>query len=254
MDEQDPVARAEALIRERAAEKAEKDAQSKRGLGGQVAAKSQFLTRVFGTAEIVWNRYIFPAWRVFNWPFRWYWRLCRWVFRKISFRGDSYSKTRGAASFVALGLITFFLGFHLLFNAIPLGARLAYDAAAITLFSRQDVLIFSQPDPVEGRPGELTVYACRKYPCEAQFDSVEFRMRDSIYLDVRSYLKHFQPHDPGELAGAFVSEENGCKVSFYGRRIKMLGFYPLITKAVCQPINGSNSEEILSGLADAKLR
>ncbi len=254
MDEDETLARAQEHIREREAEKAEQQARATQGFGQRLSQKSVFVQRVVGTAEIIWNRYVYPAWRVFNWPFRWYWRLCRWVFRKLSFRGNDYSKARGAAAFVALGLITFFLGFHLLFNAIPLGARLAYDATAINLFSREEVLIFGQPDPVEGRPGELVVYACRKYPCEAQFDSIEFRMRDSAYLDLRSYLKYLQPHDPGELAGAFVSEENGCKVQYYGRRVKVLDFYPLITRAICQPINGANSAEVLTGLADSTFR
>ncbi|MFC0156812.1 hypothetical protein [Mameliella alba] len=250
MADDDPVTRAEQLIRERKAEKAAQQDRGTRGLG----PIGLFLDRFIGTARIVWQRYLRPTWHVFNRPFRWYWRLCRWMFRKFAFRGEQYSKPRGAAAFVALSLFTIFLGFHLVVHAIPIGARLAYDAAAITLFSREEVLIFSQPDPVEGRPGELTVYACRKYPCEAQFDSVEFRMRDSLFLDVRSYLKYFQPHDPGELAGAFVSEENGCKVRYYGRRVKSLDIYPMIFRAVCQPINGSNATDVLDGLASARLR
>ena len=254
MTDDDPRARAEALIREREAQKATEEEIARRSLAGRIAAKSLFLQRLFGTADIVWQRYFSPIWRVFRWPFRWYWHLCRWIFNKVSFKGDDYSKTRGAAAFFCLFLVTVFFGFHFVFNAIPLVARLTYDAVAINLFSKQEILIFSQPDPVVDRPGELTVFACRKYPCEAQFDSIEFRMRDSTYLSLRSYLKHFQPHDPGELAGAFVSEENGCKIQYYGRRVKVLDFYPLITRAVCQPINGSNSAEVLVGLESVELR
>lgn len=153
-----------------------------------------------------------------------------------------------------MSLFTLFFGFHLLFNAIPLAARFSYDAIAINAFSDTDVLIFSQPNGIEGQPGELVVYACERYPCEAQFDSVEFRIRDSVYLDVLSYVRYLQPHYPGELAGAFVSEENGCKVRFYGRRIKLLGLYPQITHAVCQPINGSNANQVLATVADVQLR
>lgn len=107
---------------------------------------------------------------------------------------------------------------------------------------------------IEGRPGELVVYACSGYPCEGQFDATEFRIRDSVYLDVVSYLRYLQPHYPGELAGAFVSEENGCKVRYYGMRVKLLGLYPQITQAVCQPINGNNAEAVLADLAGIELR
>ena len=248
MDDDDPLKRAEALLRDEARRK---EAQKKAAEAAPFAA----VDRAVGTGSILWQKYLRRVWVVFSWPLRKYWALCLRVFRSLSKNADgTYSKGRGAASIFALAAFTVFFGFQLITNAIPLAARFIYDATAINLLSNEDVLVFSQPNTVEGRPGELVVYACRQYPCEAQFDSVEFRIRDSIYLDVVSYMRYFQPHYPGELAGAFVSEENGCKVRFYGKRIKFLGFYPQITHAVCQPINSSNSQSVLATVSEIQLR
>lgn len=247
MTDDDPVERAKALLREEA-----RRHEAKKKSGGP-GVRAPF-DNVFGTGSILWNRYLRPFWNVFGWPVRKYWHLMLWVFRRLSQQDGTYKKARGAAAIFGLSIFTFFIGFHLIFSAIPIAGRFAYDALAINTMSRSEVLIFGQPNSVEGRPGELVVYACKRYPCEAQFDSVEFRIRDSVYLDVVSYVRYFQPHYPGELAGAFVSEENGCKVRYYGRRIKLLGLYPQITHAVCQPINGSNVDAVLEMVADVELR
>lgn len=247
MTDDDPVKRAEDLLRNEERRKEAKAMAARRGPLRNVGD-------AVGTGSILWTRYLRPIWRTFRWPFLKYWNLAVRVFHRISERDGDYSRSRGAAAIFGIGVFTLFFGFHLIFNAVPLAARFTYDAVAINTLSRSDVLIFSQPDGIEGRPGELVVYACERYPCEAQFDSVEFRIRDSVYLDVVSYLRYLQPHYPGELAGAFVSEENGCKVRFYGRRIKLLGLYPQITHAVCQPINGSNADEVLAMVAQVELR
>lgn len=248
MNDDDPVSRAEELLREE-----QRREQAKKKVSDQSPMAK--IDRVVGTGSILWNRYLRRTWIVLSWPFRKYWVLCVNLFKRVSKDPDgSYSKARGAAAIFGLGVFTLFFGFQLIFNAIPLAARFTYDALAINLLSQSDVLVFSQPNVVEGRPGELVVYACKRYPCEAQFDSVEFRIRDSIYLDVVSYIRYFQPHYPGELAGAFVSEENGCKVRYYGKRIKFIGFYPQITHAVCQPINSSNAQAVLASVAQVQLR
>ena len=247
MSDDDPVQRAKDLLRE----------EERRSEAKKQAARSGPLTKAgdaIGTGSILWTRYLRPIWRVFRWPFLKYWNVAKHLFHRFSQKDGTYSRSRGAAAIFAIGVFTLFLGFHLVFNATPLAARFTYDAVAINTLSRTDVLIFSQPNGIEDRPGELVVYACQRYPCEAQFDSVEFRIRDSVYLDVVSYIRYLQPHYPGELAGAFVSEENGCKVRYYGRRIKLLGLYPQITHAVCQPINGSNSDNVLATMADIELR
>lgn len=244
----DPLSRAEALLREEARRKAAEEAVEYR----QPLAR---LGRITGTLDILWQRYLRRVWRIFSAPGRWYWRVCVWVFNRMSTDADGvYSKSRGAAVIFGLLVATVLFGYQLVFWAIPNAARFSYDAVAINATSRTATLIFGQPNGIEGRPGELVVYACSGYPCEGQFDATEFRIRDSIYLDAMSYLRYLQPHHPGELAGAFVSEENGCKISYYGMRIKLLGFYPQITQAICQPINGNNADAVLDQLRDFELR
>lgn len=247
-DEDDPLARAEALLREEARRKAAEKSVADR------APLARF-GRITGTLDILWHRYLRRVWRVFSAPFRWYWRLCVRLFRHFSRNAEGeYSNSRGATTIFALLVATVLFGYQLVFWAIPIAARFSYDAVAINLFSDTDTLIFGQPNGIEGRPGELVVYACTGYPCEGQFDATEFRIRDSVYLDVLSYLRYLQPHYPGELAGAFVSEENGCKVRYYGMRIKLLGLYPQITQAICQPINGDNAQDTLAELEGMELR
>lgn len=247
-EEDDPLARAETLLREEARRKAAQEAIKHR----QPVAK---LGRVAGTLEILWQRYLRRVWRFFSAPLRWYWHVCIWVFNRVSMTASGvYSKSRGAATIFGLLVVTVLFGYQLTFWAIPIAARLGYDAVAINATSQTATLIFGQPNGIEGRPGELVVYACSGYPCEGQFDATEFRIRDSVYLDLVSYFRYLQPHYPGELAGAFVSEENGCKVSYYGMRIKLLGFYPQITQAICQPINGNNAQAVLEQLEKIELR
>ncbi len=254
-DDEDILKRAEKLL---AAEDKLSEARAKNPFSAffeKIYQKSVFIQRIVATARVVWQDYLWPISRILNPPLRGYWWCCKKVFNKISFNANGeYVTKRGAFAFVLLSIFTIFFGYTFVTRAIPTAARFAYDAVAINLTSKEAIMVFSQPNPVVDRPGELAVYACRKYPCEAQIDSIEFRMRDSVYLDALSFLKHFQPHDPGELAGAFVSEENGCKIRYYSRRMKYLGFYPYITHAICRPINGSNSTEILDGLKSMKLR
>jgi hypothetical protein len=70
-------------------------------------------------------------------------------------------------------------------------------------------------------------------------------MRDSVYLDFVRFATRGEFHDPGELAGAFVSEENACNVTYYGTRNKTLGWYPYIFEATCRPINGNDADTVL---------
>lgn len=169
-----------------------------------------------------------------------------WVFTKLTLKKDGTSSlSRQALAFAGLTLGSFVALWFIIFSLIPNSFRLAYDAVVINAFAYEDVLVFGKPDWVEGEPGVLSVFACRKYPCEGQSDSIEFRMRDSFYLDVVRTLTRLEPHDPGELAGAFLSEENACRFKAYGVRVKYLGFYPSLIEATCRPINGENAVNAL---------
>lgn len=199
----------------------------------------------FNAITLKWNKYFKPIAKIFNPIFRWYWQLTKKIFAKFARnKSGNYPKSRGSIVFLFLCVFNIFFAYQLVVNIIPTSVKLVTDAIFIPLFSKEETLVFSQPSSVEGHPGVFSVYACRRYPCEGQTDSIEFRMRDSLYLDIRRFFTHLEPHDPGELAGAFVSEENLCKVDYYGRRIKYLRIYANIIRAKCYPVNGDNYDEV----------
>lgn len=134
-----------------------------------------------------------------------------------------------------------------------------HDAVAINLFHHRDVLVFGQANEVEGRPDVYAVPACFASPCEAQENTVQFRIRDSAYLDVLRLIDSFmnfdvsntdigELHDPSELAGAFLSGKSACYVEYYGRRHKTLGLYPHIIDATCEDIEDGNADGALERL------
>lgn len=170
-----------------------------------------------------------------------------WAYAKFATNKQGRSSlSRRAGTLATLTIGSFVPAYFLLTSVIPNTLRFTYDALVINIFAYEDVLVFGKPDWVVGEPGVLSVFACRRYPCEGQSDSIEFRMRDSFYLDVVRTVTRLEPHDPGELAGAFLSEENACKFKAYGKRIKYLGFYPDLIEATCRPINGENASNALS--------
>ncbi len=202
----------------------------------------RFLSRAYGTLELIYTRYLRVLFRPLS-PFLSLLALgYRSFYNRFAFVEDKegkrnvYVASRSAASVVTLFFFSLFLLYHLVYSFIPLSGQFIYDAVAINLFSYEDKLVFSRPDWVSGETGVLSVFACRKYPCSGQDDSVEFRIRDSFYLDVKRTFTKFEPHDPGELAGAFLSEENLCTFRAYGTRVKYLNFYPYIFEAVCTPM------------------
>ncbi len=206
-----------------------------------------FADRAMQTGETIWHTYLRPLSWLLTPLFRLLWRGYVALFNKLSFdKRGKFRRHRAAAAVVSMAAATLFFGYHLVWNGIPIAARIAYDAVAINLFSYEDTLVFSKPDWVAGEHGILSVFACRRYPCEGQTDSIEFRMRDSLYLDLTRTVTKMEPHDPGELAGAFLSEENACNFEAYGIRVKYLGFYPYLFRATCRPINGANAAEVLA--------
>ena len=250
-DPDDLLERAERLAREQQARR-HAEAQADRPYLARLATglyeQSVLLRRILATLDVLWNHWLKPLALIINPLVRLYWRFVRWAFAKLSFKDGVYRKHRGAVAGLGLALFTVFAGWTLVTRAVPFAFGLAYDAIAINLVSHEETMIFSQPQNVEGAPELLKVYACRAFPCEGQTDSVEYRFRDSAYLDLVRLLTRFEPHDPSELAGAFVSEENACRIRAYGVRNKWLDWYPYITHATCRPVNGANSQQVLEDL------
>ena len=208
----------------------------------EVVSGAKTVSRFGQTVHTLWEDYLYPVLSLFG-PVG---SALMWVYRKLyarfAFTVDEegkrtvFSKKRSAGTIVGLFLGTILSGYLFVFHFIPGLVLFSFDAVAINLFDWEDELVFSKPDWVVGSPGELSVFACRRYPCVGQDDSVEFRIRDSIYLDFVRTVTRLEPHDPGELAGAFVSEENRCTIRAYGIRIKYLRLYPYIFEATCVPV------------------
>lgn len=247
-DPDDLLKRAERLNREQnvrreAENRAERTPLSR--FAADLHARFVIVRQVADTLAVLWNHWLRPLAFVVNPLVSAYARAMRWAFAKFSVVDGVYDKYRGALAALGIAAFTLFFGWTLVTRAVPFTFDFAYDAVTINLFSHEETLIFSQPQNVEGAPELLKVYACRTYPCEGQTDSIEFRLRDSSYLDLVRLLTRFEPYDPGELAGAFVSEENACSITAYGTRNKWLGWYPYIIAATCRSINGSNYTEVL---------
>lgn len=254
--EKDPLLKQARLImaQSRAAGQALKKHLSKKeffeSLGDQakpVQKSAVNLSRFYQTIASICGSYVLPVFRILRPLGTLLSSLYGRIYRRFAFavgpngNRDVFSRSRSAATVVSLAVMTVFLSYHIIWNLVPLTLSFAYDLVAVNLFAYEDVLYFSKPDWVEGSPGVLNVFACKRYPCKGQDDSIEFRMRDSIYLDVIRTFTKLEPHDPGELAGAFLSEENACIFRAYGKRVKYLGWYPYIFESVCRPVSDANA-------------
>lgn len=180
-----------------------------------------------------------------------YWRLCKRAFKWYSVNKETgtYDKKRGAIALVFLMLFTIF--------GVPFTARLSTEAVMIEGFSYYDTLLFSKPDLIDEAQNIWSVSSCTKYPCEGEVDTTEHRMTDSVWLDLKYFLTGRVSYDPGELKGAFNSEQNACNVRQWKRRIKVPfsitipyilpqnGFYPNIIEANCDSVDSNNWEEII---------
>lgn len=220
-----------------------KNEESSFSMKSQVRSAGQYASRIIATVNSLWEKYFFPFISFFVPVGRLLLAGYKRLYVRFAFRKDEtgartqFCKKRSAATVAGLFTGTLLGVYITIFHLIPNFFLFSYDAVAVNFFAWQDSLVFSKPDWVVGSPGELSVFACRKYPCTGQDDSVEFRMRDSVYLDVIRTVTHFEPHDPGELAGAFLSEENYCTFKAYGVRVKYLSLYPYIIEASCRPVN-----------------
>lgn len=201
-----------------------------------------FIKRTMQVVHTLWDDYFSPVLGFLYPLFRWIAGVYRRVFERFAFLPDDHGertvfcRKRSAFTVVVMACVTLLFLHQAVFRIVPYTIAFGYDAVAINFFSYEDTLVFSKPDWVSGEKGVLSVFACRRYPCVGQDDSVEYRIRDSVYLDVVRTLTRFEPHDPGELAGAFLSEENKCTIKAYGVRVKYLHLHPYIIEATCTPI------------------
>lgn len=215
----------------------------------KIYRKYKFVKNTYDTLETIWNSKLL-AWASLgtSWGLKKYWQASKWAFLKYSMdENGEYNKKRGAVAGVALAAFTATAGMYV----VPFTLKTSFDAAVIEGFSYQGTAVFSKPNWVSAEENILNVFSCERYPCQGEVDSIEYRMADSPWLDIKYAFTRISVHDPGELAGAFLSEENVCNYTAYGRRIKFplvpvsWGFYPHITEATCRPVNGDNVDQVL---------
>lgn len=210
----------------------------------------------YDTADVLWNKYLKPVSSWANPLLKGLWNLNKRVFNYVAHDSDgNFKKYRAAPAVMVLAAFNYAAVVH----TVPFTAKLAFDAVAVEAFSYEGTAVFGQPEMIDAENNVLNVFSCSEYPCEGEIDSIEFRMTDSPWLDLKYAFTRFSSHDPGQLAGAFLSEENVCNYEAYGRRIKFpfvnvqYGFFPHIVSAECTPVNGDNVDQILQEMEVMRL-
>jgi hypothetical protein len=211
-----------------------------------------FVKNAYDTIEVIFKSKIILVMTLgLSFVAQQYWRFCKWAFKTYSVDKETgdYDKKRGAIALIFLLLFTWF--------GVPFTARLSSEAVMIEGFSYWTTEIFSKPDLIDENRNIWSVSSCSRYPCEGETDTTEHRMTDSTWLDFKYLMTGRISHDPGELKGAFVSEENACNVKEYSYRLKVPfnisipvvlpqnGFYPRIYVANCDSVNADNWKEVL---------
>jgi hypothetical protein len=184
------------------------------------------------TIQKIWTRVQGVISKSHMWFYRLYTKLMKNILNGdyTIFIKQGLAHTAAFFTMVTLVLIT-------TVKVIPATVEFGYDAVVITTLSKKDTYVFSKAEEVEGRPDVYRVFACRKTPCEAQIDSIEYRIRDSMFMDAVYLTRYGIPYDTGELAGAFLAEKNKCEIKWYGKRRKFLGAYPKIVTAKCEVVS-----------------
>jgi hypothetical protein len=119
---------------------------------------------------------------------------------------------------------------------IPTISRTIYDAGMLASM-KEDRLFLGRPEMINPERDLFQVMGCRDIKgCDGGDNTIYFRLRDNIIMDVKYWTTRFEPYDPAEIAGAMVSELNDCTIRYYGRRVKALGWYPYIVSASCVPV------------------
>ncbi|MCD8563373.1 MAG: hypothetical protein LRY54_04950 [Alphaproteobacteria bacterium] len=237
--------------------------------------------RIYETGKYV-HKYInyFPLFWPFTKPLEYGWNAYKAGFTRVSYTKDENGernvlspKRAAAAVLVSLPLLYGAYGGYSWYYS-NLGG-VAYDAVAINYAPigklittghtdwgpKRGVFIFGAADEVEGHPDIYKAPACVQSPCEGQENTVQFRIRDSAYLDLTRLVGSLfkgdfsntdfgEFFDPAELAGTFLSGKNVCYVEFFGTRHKTFGWYPYIMNATCEDVQDGNIDQALKNMRD----
>jgi hypothetical protein len=191
-----------------------------------------------------------------SWVTRKYLQLSKKGFDRFAYDQDGeYNYKKGGTLIAAWLPATGFLAYKGVTSILPAFAiaiaTTAYDATVVNSFAHWETHLYGKASVFSAEENVWTVSACDGYPCQGQVDTTAYRMRDGLYLDLREFWNHGQPHDPEELQAAFNSEQQACNVLEYGMRIKIpfapasWGTFPHIIDAHCIPVDSDNWQEQL---------
>jgi hypothetical protein len=199
------------------------------------------IARIAAVADVFWNRWLGPVARFLNPFFSRVGRLYRWSYQRFAFVDDAgggrvFSRNRAAMVIAVLGFVTVATPYFFFGTLIPALWRTTYDAVMLATML-EDHLFLGRAELIDPNRELYQVMGCRDITdCNGGDNTIYFRLRDNIILDIQHWTTRFEPYDPAEIAAAMVSELNDCTVTYYGRRSRALGWYPYIIRASCTPV------------------
>ncbi|MCK5749156.1 MAG: hypothetical protein KAH44_23275 [Oricola sp.] len=213
--------------------------KSARAAGGPMRLFA-FWEKVETAADVVWNGWLKPVTQFLRPVTKRIVGFYRWSFRTFAYTGRRnervFSRNRAGFTILALAIFTVIAPFVLVQQIIPAAARAVYDAGMLVTM-KEDRLYLGRPDLINPDRELFQVMGCRDIRgCDGGDNTIYYRLRDNIIMDVKYWTTRFEPYDPAEIAGAMVSELNDCTIRYYGRRVKALGWYPYIVSASCTPV------------------
>ncbi len=197
--------------------------------------------KIVAIADLVWNGWAKPFTRFLSPITRRVWRFYGWSYEKFAHTKAPdetrvFSRQRAAMVTVVLAIITVFTPVMLVRDFIPALSRTIYDAGMLATM-REDHLFLGRAELINPDREIFQVMGCRDIRgCDGGDNTTYYRLRDNVILDIKYWTTRFEPYDPAEIAGAMVSELNDCKITYYGRRSKALGWFPYIVSASCTPV------------------
>ena len=189
---------------------------------------------------MVWNGWLKPVTRFLSPITRRLVGFYRWSFSTFAYKGPKkarvLSHNRAGVTVLALAALTIAAPFVLVQQIIPTISRTVYDAGMLATM-KEDHLFLGRPDLINPDRELFQVMGCRDIAsCDGGDNTIYYRLRENIIMDVKYWTTRFEPYDPAEIAGAMVSELNDCTIRYYGRRVKAFGWYPYIVNASCVPV------------------
>jgi hypothetical protein len=216
-------------------------AKSAHGHKPDAKSRGGLVEKIVSVLDVFWNDWARPVTRFLSPLTRRLWRFYGWAYETFARpKGDDgarvFSRRRTAVVTLALAVLTLAVPFILARNVIPATARAIYDASMLATM-KEDHLFLGRAELINPDRQLYQVMGCRDIKgCDGGDNTTYYRLRDNIILDIKYWTTRFEPYDPAETAGAMVSELNDCKIRYYGRRSKALGWYPYIISASCTPV------------------